>query len=199
VTKTVEVPASTVKAEPLTDFLPVLVLSVSSSVSNNNVVERPIVSIVSVTIACSVATIRVPGPDTVAVNPNGRVVVKVVVTITTSQTSRYRLHSRFPSSKTVHIFTSTSDGVSPAVSDCQGTSQYVNVFLTVGAGVIDGLFVAGVGVSKLKPHSVENVTSWLQSVIVIFDAKPVNVVAQTVVITGAYTVSQLPVPEGMGE
>jgi hypothetical protein len=99
----------------------------------------------------------------------------------------------------VHIFTSTSDGVSPAVSDCQGTSQYVNVFLTVGAGVIDGLFVAGVGVSKLKPHSVENVTSWLQSVIVIFDAKPVNVVAQTVVITGAYTVSQLPVPEGMGE
>jgi hypothetical protein len=39
----------------------------------------------------------------------------------------------------------------------------------------------------------------LQSVTVIFDANPVNVVAQTVVKMGAYTVSQLPVAEMLVE
>lgn len=91
--------------------------------------------------------------------------------------------------------TSTSEGASPAVKDCQGASQYVNVRFTVGAGVIsEALLVTGDGVSNANPHSVENVTSWLQSVMVTLDASPVNVVAQTVVITGAYTVSQLLVP-----
>jgi hypothetical protein len=73
----------------------------------------------------------------------------------------------------------------------------VKSLLTVGAGVIrDEPFVVavGVGVSNEKPHSVENVTSWSQSVIVTLEASPVNVVAQTVVSIGAYTVSQLPVP-----
>lgn len=92
--------------------------------------------------------------------------------------------------------TSTSEGVSPPVRDCHGASQYVNVFLTVGAGVMrEAFLVTGEGVSKANPHSVENVTSWVQSVMVTFDASPVNVVAQTVVMTGAYTVSQLVVPD----
>lgn len=67
---------------------------------------------------------------------------------------------------------------------------------TVGAGVIIDVLLpfVGVGVSSVKPHSVEKVTSWLQSVMVTFEASPVNVVAQTVVSKGAYTVSQLPVP-----
>jgi hypothetical protein len=77
-------------------FLRVLVLSVSTSVSNSRVVVRPIVVIVSVTMACSVSTINVPGPDTVAVNAIGWVVVRVLVTTITSQTSWYRLHSKDP-------------------------------------------------------------------------------------------------------
>jgi hypothetical protein len=160
VTKRVDVPPLTVDSEPVGDFLPVLVLSNSTSVSNNNVVDKSMVSIVSVNTACSVATIKVPGPDTVAVKPIGRVVVSVRVTITISHTSWYRLHSRSPLSRTLQIFTSTSEGVSPAVRDCHGASQYVKLLLTVGAGVMsDALLVIGVGVSKAKPHSVENVTS----------------------------------------
>lgn len=53
-----------------------------------------------------------------------------------------------PSSRTLQIFTSTSEGASPAVSDCHGASQYVISLRTVGAGVMSAekLVVAGVGV-----------------------------------------------------
>jgi len=122
VRKSVEVPPLTVEV-PLADvFRRILVLSVSISVSNSKVVERPSVVIVSVTMACSVSTMSVPGPDTVAVNAMGCVVVNVLVTTTTSQTSWYRLHSRSPLSRTLHILTSTSEGVSPAVIDCHGAT-----------------------------------------------------------------------------
>jgi hypothetical protein len=62
----------------------------------------------------------------------------------------------------------------------------VKILFTVGDGVInEALLVMGVGVAKVNPHSVENVTSWSHFVIVTLDAKPVRVVAQMVVIIGA--------------
>lgn len=74
----------------------------------------------------------------------------------------------------------------------------MNSCLTVGAGVMsEADEVMGVGVSKVKPHSVENVTSCSQSVMVIFEARPVSVVAQTVVSIAVYCVEQLPVPSRM--
>lgn len=81
-----DVPPLTVVS--LSDVLrAVLVLSISTSVSNSKVVDNPIVSIVSVNTACNVSTINVPGPDSVAVKPIGLVVVIVFVTMITSQTS----------------------------------------------------------------------------------------------------------------
>ena len=95
----------------------------------------------------------------------------------------------------MQIFTSTSEGVEPEVRDCQGASQYVNMRFTVGAGVmVEKLVVIGEGVSSVNPHSVEKVICWSQSVTVILDARPVSVVAQTVVCNGANIVWQLPVP-----
>ena len=70
------------------------------------------------------------------------------------------MHSIFPSSKSVQIFTSTSEGVSPAVNDCHGASQNVCTRFTDGAGVMsDPLDVMGVAFFTVKPHSVENVIS----------------------------------------
>lgn len=71
--------------------------------------------------------------------------------------------------------------------DYQGASQYVKFCFTVGAGVIrEANCVIGVGVSKMKPHSVENVTSCSQSVTMTLEAKPVRVIEQTVVSTARY-------------
>ena len=61
----------------------------------------------------------------------------------------------------------------------------------------EALLVMGVGVSNVKPHSVENVTSCSQLVMVTLEAKPVSVVAQMVVSTAVYWVEQLPVPSMM--
>lgn len=85
--KTVDVPPFTVNSLSVLVLRAVLVLSVSTSVSNNNVVDRPIVSIVSVMTVCKVSTINVPGPERVAVKPIGLVLVVVFVTMTTSHSS----------------------------------------------------------------------------------------------------------------
>lgn len=68
-------------------FLPVLVLSVSISVSKTRVVERSMTSVVLVMSVSFVAMMIVPGPVTVAVKPIERVVISVLVATTISHTS----------------------------------------------------------------------------------------------------------------
>lgn len=141
-------------------FLPELMLSVSISVSRRRTVERSMLSTVFVKISVAVATIRVPGPDTVVKIWTVCSVVRVDVTTTTSQTSWYSIHSILSLSKSVQIFTSTSERISPAVNDCHGASQNVLTRFTEGAGVMsDPLAVMGVAICTVKPHSVENVIS----------------------------------------
>lgn len=85
----------------------------------------------------------------------------------------------------MQIFKSTSEGVFPAVNDCQGASQNDFTLFTVGKGVIsEKLAVAacvGVGVSSVKSYSLEKVISWSHSETVILEAIAVSVVAQMVV------------------
>ena len=178
--KTVDVNSLVVRTVAV-GFLPELMLSVSISVSRRRTVERSMLSTVFVKIPVAVATIRVPGPDTVVNIWMVCLVVRVDVTTTTSQASWYRMHSIFSLSKSVQIFTFTSEGVSPAVNDCHGASQNVRTRFTASAGVMsDPLAVMGVALSTVKPHSVEKVIPWSQAVTRTFDPSPVSVVAQTV-------------------
>jgi hypothetical protein len=176
-----------------------LVLSTSRSVSSSNVVLKSTVTIVSVTYDLVVCTTSVPGPDSVVSSSTARDVVDVDVTTTTSHTSRYRWHVLRPASgvSSVQILTSTDDGTPPAVSACHGASQYVTRRCSVGAAVmvtgladpllslspplIEAQTVDGAGVTIEKPFSELKLTSCSHSVTVTLLAKPVIVVAHTVV------------------
>jgi hypothetical protein len=69
------------------------------------------------------------------------------------------------------------------------------MLLIVGAAVIsEAPLNVEDGVSRVKPHSVENVISWSHSDTVTLDASPVSIVAHTLVVVGVYAVSQRPAP-----
>lgn len=113
-----------------------------------------------------------------------------MVTIVVCQTSLMSMHCvaltmpplALMGATAEQILSVTLAGVRPAVSACQGATQYVVRVWTTGEGVV--VLILPEAMLRAYPYWLEKVTGCEHDVILIVVAMPCSTVAQTVVIKG---------------